>query len=258
MILMFDLQLICQGFPGCNFFYTDQHFCTLFSEKDLECDGLAGPAEPEISTCNQDTTTLPTTTRTSPKTSPTQTTTLSTSTIAPTDLSGILFFGGSYHNGTQFTNEDVTFVSEDSWCILPNVSLPYYDPSQSNLLAVQIGRRIMVCGFWPNYNKECYVAVSDSLASNANWKKIASRSFSNYDCAYAIVGSTVITTTGWSSNNNLFEFFDFSQDDNQWETVDLNIPNIPTGKVIDNVLAQKLKYLMYLYLFIYVVKLHAS
>ena len=115
----------------------------------------------------------------------------------------------------------------------------------------------MVCGFRPKDN-ECYVAVSDSLASNGNWKKIASRSFSNYDCTYAIVGSTVISTTGWSSNNNLFEFFDFSQDDNQWETVDLNIPNIPTGKVIDNVLAQKLKYLMYLYLFIYVVKLHAS
>ena len=123
---MIDLQLICQGFPGCNFFYTDQHFCTLFSEKDLECDGLAGPAEPDISTCNQDTTTLPTThpktTTTSPKTSPTLTTTLPTtttppptSTIAPTDLSGILFFGGSYQN--KGSNKDVTFVSADSWCI---------------------------------------------------------------------------------------------------------------------------------------------
>ena len=92
MILMIDLQLICQGFPGCNFFYTDQHFCTLFSEKDLECDGLAGPAEPDISTCNQDTTTLPTTTTTSPKTSPTPTTTPPSTTIAPTYLSGILYF----------------------------------------------------------------------------------------------------------------------------------------------------------------------
>ena len=231
MILMIDLQLICQGFPGCNFFYTDQHFCTLFSEKDLECDGLAGPAEPDISTCNQDTTTLPTTT--SPKTSPTLTTTPPpTSTIAPTDLSGILFFGGSYHNGTQFTNEDVTFVSEDSWCILPNVSLPGIG---YNLLAVQIGRRILVCGL--NNGNDCYVTVSDSLASDGNWKKIASRSLSSstYYPAYAVVGSTVISTT--YSDNNLFEFFDFSQDDNQWETVDLNIPNIPSGKVIDNVLA---------------------
>ena len=238
MILMNDLQLICQGFPGCNFFYTDQHFCTLFSEKDLECDGLAGPAEPEISTCNQDTTTLPTTT-TSPKTSPTSTTPPPTSTIAPTDLSGILFFGGSYHNGTQFTNEDVTFVSEDSWCILPEVSLP--SDTYSYLLAVQIGRRIMVCGF--NFGKDCYVTVSDSLASNGNWKKIASRSFSSYNEAYAVVGSTIISTTGFWSDNNLFEFFDFSQDDNQWETVDLNIPNIPQGKVIDSFLAQIPKYL---------------
>ena len=100
MILMINLQLICQGFPGCNFFYTDQHFCTLFSEKDLECDGLAGPVEPDLSTCNQDTTTLPTTT--SPKTSPTLTTTLpTTTTIAPTDLSGILFFGGYYDIGSR-------------------------------------------------------------------------------------------------------------------------------------------------------------
>ena len=60
--------------------------------------------------------------------------------------------------------------------------------------------------------------------------------------AYAVVGSTVISTT--YSDNNLFEFFDFSQDDNQWETVDLNIPNIPKGKVIDNVLVKKLKYLI--------------
>ena len=182
-----------------------------------------------------------TTTTTSPKTSPTLTTTLpTTTTIAPTDLSGILFFGGYYHNGTQFKNEDVTFVSEDSWCILPEVSLP--SDSRSNLLAVQIGRRIMVCGFRPKFNKneykECYVTVSDSLASYGSWKKIASRSFSNDGITYAVVGSTVISTTGYFSNTNLFEFFDFSQDDNQWETVDLNIPNIPQGKVIDNVLAQ--------------------
>ena len=224
MILMIDLQLICQGFPGCNFFYTDQHFCTLFSEKDLECDGLAGPAEPDVSTCNQDTTT----------------TTSPTTTISPIDLlSGILFFGGYYNNGTNGRwNKDVTFVTEDSWCILPDVSLPN---SGQNLLAVQIGRRIMVCGFRPKDN-ECYVAVSDSLASNGNWKKIASKSFSNNGCTYAVVGSTVISTTGYFSENNLFEFFDFSQDDNQWETVDLNIPNIPQGKVIDNVLAQKLKF----------------
>ena len=58
------------------------------------------------------------------------------------------------------------------------------------------------------------------------------------------MGSSVISTTGRFSKNNLFEFFDFSQDDNQWETVDLNIPNIPQGKVIDNVLAQKLKFLI--------------
>ena len=242
MILMFDLQLICQGFPGCNFFYTDQHFCTLFSEKDLECDGLAGPAEPDLSTCKQDTTTLPTTTTTSPKTSPTLTTTPSTTTIAPTDLSGILFFGGNYDNGTR--NKDVTFVTENSWCIIPDLSLPNFQSpnSGSNLLAVQIGRRIMVCGMY----EECYVTVSDSLASNGNWKKIASRSFPNYPhpVSYAVVGSTVISTTGWSSNHNLFEFFDFSQDDNQWERVDLNIPNIPQGKVIDNILAQKLKYLI--------------
>ena len=219
---MIDLQLICQGYPGCNFFYTDQHFCTLFSEKDLECDGLAGPAEPDVSTCTQDTTT----------------TTSPTTTISPIDLpSGILFFGGFYNNGTHiFQNKDVTFVTEDSWCILPDVSLPN---SYSNLLAVQIGRQIMVCQW-----KECYVTFSDSLASNGNWKKIASRSFSSYNEAYAVVGSTFISTTGWSSNNNLFEFFDFSQDDNQWERVDLNIPNIPQGKIIDNVLAQKLKYLM--------------
>ena len=240
---MIDLQLICQGFPGCNFFYTDQHFCTLFSEKDLECDGLAGPAEPDISTCNQDTTTLPTTT--SPKTSPTLTTTLPTTTtppptttIAPTDLSGILFFGGYYDIGS---NKDITFVSEDSWCILPNVSLPG-SGTGNNLLAVQIDRRILVCGF--NNGKDCYVTVSDSLASDGNWKKIASRSLSSstYYPAYAVVGSTVISTT--YSDNNLFEFFDFSQDYNQWETVDLNIPNIPQGKVIDNVLVQKLKYLI--------------
>ena len=214
---MIDLQLICQGYPGCNFFYTDQHFCTLFSEKDLETDGLAGPAEPDVSTCNQDTTT----------------TTSPTTTISPIDLlSGILFFGGSYNNGTNGRwNKDVTFVTEDSWCILPDVSLPGegYD-----LLAVQIGRRILVCGI--NID-DCYVTVSDSLASNGNWKKIASRLYSSYYPAYAVVGSTVIKTTGWSSRN-LFEFLDFSQDDNQWETVDLNIPNIPQGKVIDNVLAQ--------------------
>ena len=213
---MIDLQLICQGYPGCNFFYTDQHFCTLFSEKDLECDGLAGPAEPDVSTCNQDTTT----------------TTSPTTTISPIDLlSGILFFGGYYDIGS---NKDITFVSEDSWCILPNVSLPG-SGTGNNLLAVQIDRRILVCGF--NNGKDCYVTVSDSLASDGNWKKIASRSLSSstYYPAYAVVGSTVISTT--YSDNNLFEFFDFSQDDNQWETVDLNIPNIPSGKVIDNVLA---------------------
>ena len=158
------------------------------------------------------------------------------SNLAPTDLSGILILGGVYDNGKhQFPNKDVTFVKEDSWCILPNVSLPGSGQGHG-ILVVQIGRRILVCGF--NNGKDCYVTVSDSLASDGNWKKIASRSLSSstYYPAYAVVGSTVISTT--YSDNNLFEFFDFSQDDNQWETVDLNIPNIPSGKVIDNVLAQ--------------------
>ena len=161
------------------------------------------------------------------------------SNLAPTDLSGILILGGVYDNGKhQFPNKDVTFVTEDSWCILPNVSLPGSGQGHG-ILVVQIGRRILVCN-----GKDCYVTVSDSLVSNGNWKKIASRSFTSYYPAYAIVGSTVISTTGWSSNDNLFEILDFSQDDNQWETVDLNIPNIPQGKVIDNVLTQKLKYLI--------------
>ena len=101
----------------------------------------------------------------------------------------------------------------------------------------------MVCGFRPEFNKnedkECYATNSNSLASHGNWKKIASRSFLNDRTAYAVVGSTVISTTGTYSDNNLFEFFDFSQDDSQWETVDLNIPNIPQGKIIDSVFAQK-------------------
>ena len=161
------------------------------------------------------------------------------SNLAPTDLSGILILGGVYDNGKhQFPNKDVTFVKEDSWCILPNVSLPGSGQGHG-ILVVQIGRRILVCN-----GKDCYVTVSDSLVSNGIWKKIASRSFTSYYPAYAIVGSTVISTTGWSSNDNLFEILDFSQDDNQWETVDLNIPNIPQGKVIDNVLIQKLKYLI--------------
>ena len=50
-------QEFCQNYPGCNFFYTDVHFCTLFSEKALYCDGLAGPADPKQSFCTQDTTT---------------------------------------------------------------------------------------------------------------------------------------------------------------------------------------------------------
>ena len=48
-------QEFCQNYPGCNFFYTDVHFCTLFSEKALYCDGLAGPPDPKESSCKDDT-----------------------------------------------------------------------------------------------------------------------------------------------------------------------------------------------------------
>ena len=219
------------------------------------CDAIAGPKEPQHDLCFGTTTTITTTTNTtrttaitttatSTITTTTRTTTTTsalTTTIPPKDLSGILWFGGSYHNDTQVTNKDVTFVTEDSWCKLPNVTLPGSGHG-SQLLAVQQGRRIFVCGFYSsnrdNNDKDCYVTVSNSLASDGNWVKIASRSFSNGGCAYTVLGSTLIATTGTHTYNNLFEFFDLSNVDNQWETVDLKMPNIPKGIFIDSVLQQ--------------------
>ena len=76
----------------------------------------------------------------------------------------------------------------------------------------------MICGI-----QDCYVAVSDSLASNGNWKKIAaSESYrATTSPTYAVVGSTVLSAL--EASPNLFQILDFSQDDNQWETVDFNI-----------------------------------
>ena len=56
MNMMYVDSVLCTNFriyPGCEFFYNDQHFCTLFSQKVVECDGIAGPPFPDLSLCGQ-------------------------------------------------------------------------------------------------------------------------------------------------------------------------------------------------------------
>ena len=47
-----SFQLICQASPGCKYFYRSLDFCKIYSEEPIgECDGIAGPVSPSISTC---------------------------------------------------------------------------------------------------------------------------------------------------------------------------------------------------------------
>ena len=51
--------MLCQEYPygphgDCKFFYSTATFCSLYSEKSMYCDGLAGPPDPGQSGCTQD------------------------------------------------------------------------------------------------------------------------------------------------------------------------------------------------------------
>ena len=50
---MYKFQDFCQKYPGSEFFYTDRHFCTLFYQKVVKCDGIAGPPFPDLISCGQ-------------------------------------------------------------------------------------------------------------------------------------------------------------------------------------------------------------
>lgn len=133
-------------------------------------------------------------------------------------------------NNQQQVNYDVTFVSKDKSCVLPDIFLPKYP---SNPLAVNLGRRIYVCGFWPsiqerqNDDRDCY--MTENLAGGGDWKKIASRQFSSYGSSYALIGQMLLSTTGRFSDNNknIFESLDLSVEDSSWQTLDLGMPNLP-------------------------------
>ena len=50
---------MCTQFPGCVFFHTEEHFCSLFSASVAECDSVSGPPVPEQTFCKEITTTTP-------------------------------------------------------------------------------------------------------------------------------------------------------------------------------------------------------
>ena len=115
-------------------------------------------------------------------------------------------------------------------CILPNISLPN---DVSSALAVNKGRKIYVCGFWPhlldkqNPDRDCY--MTENIANGGAWKKIATRQFANGGSSYALVGSLLLATNGQFSDSkkNLFEFLDLSVEDSSWETIELGMPYLP-------------------------------
>merc|ERR1712179_411733 len=123
-------------------------------------------------------------------------------------------------------------------CILPNISLP---DAVSEPLAVNIGRKIYVCGFWhhpflekQNQDRDCFMA--ENLANDGTWKKISTRQFSNYGSSFSLVGSKLLATNGRFSDSekNLFEFLGLSVEDSSWETVGLGMPYLPENHHLEN------------------------
>jgi len=228
---------------GAEFWVYDSiiHTCYLYSSNNRNCDRLSGPWTPTMRECQSTTTTnivnttttdtaITTTTNTAVTTTiRTTTTARATTTILSTTTSShpnddfsevILFEGGS---------SDIIFVSENSWCSLPDI-FPFPSNTLYHLLAVHYGHQLIACmADGPRY---CF--LNEKLAEGEPWQKIATKALSGFGSTYAVVGSTLIVSNGggfFDTNveNTLFEILDLAQEDAEWVTVNLNTPNIPQG-----------------------------
>lgn len=153
-------------------------------------------------------------------------------------------------------------VTGDDWCPLPDLHLPDHG---SGLLAVSLGRKILVCGFptttssqqHPNIlasspvlgqeggnlsvaklkeaelggeeDRACFIADNLSTAGSSGWQRLADRIFPSGLSSWVLMGSKVIASAGlnYEKEGNPFESFDLDAENGSWSVEEFSLPNVP-------------------------------
>ena len=148
---------MCTQFPGCVFFHTDEHFCTLFSANVAECDSVSGPPVPEQASCNEITTT-PTTTQTTTQTT-TPTTTPITTPITTTNYPFDCEYDGQTHPypgdcHKYYVCYDPPGDDIDEYTVLVfDCGEWVFDPNQGSCIWPEVSNDLCPPKFWRIRNK---------------------------------------------------------------------------------------------------------